>query len=52
MAVNWLWKHEKGQILIKDFGKKYKIGIYGGNCLGALIYRYKDKDTKENMYQF
>ena len=61
MAVNWLWKSEKGwytlvqthtfesgevdlltgERKLKTVKRKFKIGLYGGNCLAACIYRYK-----------
>lgn len=60
MAVNWYWKSKKGTLIYKyNMGKeannevmKFKVNIYGGNCLGALIYDYKDENTKEDMYTF
>lgn len=54
MAVNWNWKCKKGIITwFDEYSKKnYKVNIYQGNCLGALIYDYKDEETKKNMYQF
>lgn len=54
MAVNWSWKHKKGIITWKsEFdNKKYIVNLYEANCLGALIYEYKDQKSKKNMYQF
>lgn len=54
MSVNWSWKHKMGEITIrgrKGF-KNYKVNLYHANCLCAMIYEYKDKETKEKMYQF
>lgn len=55
--VNWSWQRKMGVMYIKqshpeigDF--KFKVNIYQANCLGALIYDYKDGETKENMYKF
>lgn len=31
---------------------KFKINIYQANCLGALIYDYKNEETKKDMYRF
>lgn len=57
MSVNWSWKEKKGVMYFKqshptagDF--KFKVNIYGANCLGALIYDYKDEETKKDMYEF
>ena len=60
MAVNWYWKYKMGTLFFRcKLGNetnnevvKYKINIYGGNCLGALIHDYKDEETKKDMYQF
>lgn len=76
MAVNWLWKSEKGYYTLvqkhhfksgeldlltgedkmKTVTRKFKVGLYGGNCLAACIYRYKEvnKETgkKEGYYTF
>jgi hypothetical protein len=50
MAVNWDWKAKKGVITWKSCGKNYKVNLYQANCLGALIYEYKE-DGKD-MYRF
>lgn len=57
MSVNWTWKEKKGVMYFKqshpatgDF--KFKVNIYKANCLGALIYDYKDEETKKAMYKF
>lgn len=54
MSVNWSWKGKKGEITFNNArnGKNFKVNIYLANCLGALIYEYKDKETKKNMYRF
>lgn len=52
MAVNWYWDRKMGVITIEQRGNKHKINLYKANCLGALIYEYKDTETKKNMYQF
>lgn len=53
MAVNWYWNHKKGELTCKGRkNKNYKVNIYQANCLGALIYEYKDQETKEDMYSF
>lgn len=53
MAVTWEWKHKRGEILLKteETKKSFKLGIYGGNCLGAIIYRYKNEQG-EKYYNF
>ena len=51
--VNWEWKHKVGTMHCKNLkNQKYKLNIYKANCLGAIIYEYKDTETKENMYRF
>mgnify|MGYP003409815299 CR=1 FL=1 len=51
MAVNWNWNSKMGVITCKNNeGKKYKVNLYQANCLGALIYEFKE-DGK-NMYCF
>ena len=57
MAVRWNWKDKLGEICYKEArnGKPITIkqNIYRGeNCLAALIYEWKDTETKQNMYQF
>lgn len=57
MSVNWSWKEKIGAMYIKQLNKevgdfKFKVNIYHANCLGALIYDYKDEETKEDMYRF
>lgn len=55
MAVNWNWNYKKGCLICERVieGKKvtFKVNIYEGNCLGALIYDYKDESGKD-MYNF
>ena len=50
--VNWYWKEEKGVFYMenKHTGKTDKVGLYGGNCLGSLIYRFNENGQK--MYNF
>lgn len=53
MSVNWDWKAKKGVITwrnSKNDKKRFKVNLYQANCLGALIYEYKE-DGKE-MYRF
>lgn len=54
MSVNWSWKELKGIITWKSEvdNKKYRVNLYQANCLGALIYEYKDQETNKNMYSF
>lgn len=54
MSVNWNWNYKQGEITFKNVEtkKRYKINIYCANCLGALIYEYKDPKTKKDMYSF
>ena len=53
MAVNWNWKRKMGTIYCKNSkDQKYKLNMYAANCLCAILYEYKDTETKENMYQF
>lgn len=52
MAVNWTWKHKKGVITWMCGKEKFKVNIYSANCLGALIYDFRDEETKKSMYQF
>ena len=51
MALNWNWKKKMGVITIEQRGIKHKVNLYKANCLGALIYEYKDQE-QGNMYQF
>ena len=61
MSVNWLWKNKMGTIkLVQKHpstkeSRSFNINIYGANCLGALIYEYKEVDEdgkKHDMYRF
>lgn len=57
MSVNWSWEHKKGYLMVEqkpndEVTWKGKVNIYEANCLGALIYDYKDKETKKDMYNF
>lgn len=57
MSVNWNWKEKKGVMYFKQSQPagedlKFKVNIYKANCLGALIYEYKDEKTKKDMYRF
>lgn len=53
MSVNWDWKHKMGTMYCKNLNnQKYTLKIYKANCLGAIIYEYKDNETKEDMYRF
>jgi hypothetical protein len=52
MAVNWNWNKKIGvATMLNHDGKKNKLNIYEANCLGALIYEFKDENGKA-MYQF
>lgn len=48
MAVNWYWKHKKGEIIYKDIkhNVKWKLELFGGNMMCAFIYRYKQKNEE------
>lgn len=58
MAVNWYWKHKKGEIVYKDLrtNQKWKLELFGGNMMCAIIHRYKkvneETGKKENWYNF
>ena len=56
MPVNWSWKRKLGTMTFKNNKGKYKINIYCANCLGALIYDFKEKNNETgkmvDMYQF
>ena len=58
MSVNWLWKHKMGEMIVtqqhnKDVAPlKFKVNLYSANCVAALIYEYKDKETGKDMYTF
>ena len=58
MAVNWLWKNKLGTMTLvqsrPDTKEKhsFKITLYTANCLAALLYEYKDTETKKDMYRF
>lgn len=56
MSVNWSWKHKLGTIKLvqthNDVKRTFTLNIYCANCLGAIIYEYKDKETKQDMYSF
>ena len=52
MAVNWNWKHKMGVITWHNphNNTNIKVNIYNANCLGALIYEFKENDKE--MYDF
>lgn len=58
MAVNWSWKHRIGFIYFYSHDRKHrcKVNIYSGNCLGVLIYEFKELDEETGkqkvMYTF
>lgn len=56
MPVTWSWKRKHGEVFIKqDTGrgiKTFKCNLYFGNCLGVIIYEFKDPETKKDKYQF
>lgn len=56
MPVTWWWDLKIGSMTLRGReNQKYKVNIYRGNCLGALIYEYKQIDEnnkKVDMYQF
>lgn len=58
MAVNWYWKHKKGEIIYKDLNanKTWKLELFGGNMMCALIYRYtkvnEETNKREKWYNF
>lgn len=62
MSVNWSWKHKIGTISVErtmpDTGAKerFKLNIYSANCVGAVIYEFKEKNEEtgkvRNMYRF
>ena len=54
MSVNWDWKAKKSYIIAVDDwnGKTYKMTFYQANCLGCMLYEYKDPETKKPMYNF
>lgn len=51
MSVNWNWNMKKGYYIINEKGKDFKVNIYSGNCLGALIYESVNENGKE-VYEF
>lgn len=58
MAVTWYWKEKRGEIHYYDQKQKqhFVLGMYGGNMLAAIIYRYKKKNEQtqklEKWYNF
>lgn len=58
MSVNWYWKSKRGEILMREEATKqtYKIGLYGGNMMFAMIYRYRKLNEQtgkqERWYNF
>lgn len=58
MAVNWYWKHKKGEILFKDVkhNVNWKLELFGGNMMCAFIYRYtkvnEETHKREKWYNF
>jgi hypothetical protein len=51
MPVNWDWKAVKGKITWIGYnGKTYNVKLYQANCLGALIYEFKENG--QDMYRF
>ena len=58
MSVNWYWKSKRGEIIMRENETKqtYKIGLYGGNMMFAMIYRYRKLNEQtgkqEKWYNF
>lgn len=58
MAVNWYWKHKVGEIVYFDttHKQKFKVEMFGGNCMCAIIYRFTKKNEqtgkREKRYEF
>lgn len=53
--VTWYYKQHKADFYYKrKDGKIFKIGLYGGNCLGAMVYRYSliEEGKRVKYYQF
>lgn len=58
MSVDWRWKSVRGYIHYYDNRNKkhFVLGMYGGNCTCAIIYRYREKNKEtgkiEKYYNF
>ena len=52
--VNWNWNQRLGVIAIKDAfdGRKVKVNLYVGNCLGVMINEWYNKEEKKKQWQF
>lgn len=56
MAVTWKWDAKMGEMFVENDNphikrKNWKVNMYtGGNCMSVLLYEYRDKETKKNMY--
>ena len=48
MAVYYYWNRKRGEIIMKEeeTGKRYKLGLFGGNTLFSIIYRYRKVNEK------
>lgn len=53
MSVNWYWKEKRGEILMRDEEHKqtFKIGLYSGNMMFAMIYRYRKLNEQTNKLE-
>lgn len=51
--LQWYYNQEIGSINVKssDGTKSYKLGIFGGNCLCVIVYKYKDEESGKMMAQ-
>ena len=60
MAVNWQWKHKMGEVKVvrtwpNGEVEKFKLNLYGANCVAAIIHEFKQVDEQGNkhaMYNF
>ena len=57
MAVNWNWSDKKGELYWKPKAgsdveeKTFVWNIYSANCLGCMLYEWKEEDGTD-MYKF
>ena len=53
MAVNWDWSDKKGEVVWKNkkgTNETFKWTIYHANCLGCMLYEYKEGG--DDLYRF
>lgn len=50
--LRWNWDRKMGEIVVKTMsGKKAKLHIYEGNCLGAIMDEWRDQNDHKVKYR-